>query len=746
MIADSCELTFFINGRKIVLHETQIKPSTTLLQYVRSIGLTGTKLGCGEGGCGACAVMLSKYDRATNKVVHYSVNACLTPLCSLDGLAVTTIEGIGGMREGLHPVQQRIAIMHGSQCGFCTPGIVMAIYAKLRSDPCASPHDLESCLDGNLCRCTGYRPIIDAARSLSNNKAAVDVPQSGCCMGGGGNSSGSCHCKDTMNALRTDDSTDEAFVHHNSELSLNASPGLADELTAKGQTEPIFPPFLVSYVPKSLKLSSDKMMTWFQPLTLNRLLNLKASYPQARIVVGNTEVGIEVKFKGMEYQTLINPIHVEQLKVLRIERTPISNEPNGVTVGAAVSINKLCAFVDTIDKDFSATNKATYRARGLMAIRNMLSWFASNHIRNVACVGGNIVTASPISDLNPLLIACSAVLKANSIKSSSRTIPIDKFFLGYRRVDLCADEILESLFVPLTSEFEFVLPFKQARRREDDISIVTAGIRVCLQYIDGEWKVKSCAIAYGGLAPTTVLALQTAAFLTDSAWSHCNIQTSLLIMKNEFNLPADVPGGQVEYRQSLALSFFFKAFITITMQLEAYVSSTYPNSHEMISAIPSIEPFHVSATRNFITEDKAYSRAEQSYFDRQGTYLHKPHPLTDVNSKLDPDTSFPPASNGEGGSVGKSLMHRNAEAQVSGSAIYTYDMPLPSNALHACLVTSTKAHARIVSVDLQEAQQCSGFVAYLCAKDITGCNLIGAVVKDEEVFATEYVKHYGAVR
>lgn len=745
MTADSCELIFFINGRKIVLHQTQIKPSMTLLQYVRSIGLTGTKLGCGEGGCGACAVMLSKYDCMANKVVHYSVNACLTPLCSLDGLAVTTIEGIGGMKEGLHPVQQRIAIMHGSQCGFCTPGIVMAIYAKLRSDPCASPHDLESCLDGNLCRCTGYRPIIDAARSLSNNKPpAVDIPQSGCCMGGGMNSSGGCHCKDTMNALRTDDSTDEAFVHHNSELSLNATPGLVEELTAKGRTEPIFPPFLVSYVPKSLKLSSDKMITWYQPLTLNRLLNLKASYPQAMIVVGNTEVGIEVKFKGMEYQTLINPIHVEQLKVLRIERTPISNEPNGVTVGAAVSINKLCAFVDTIDKDFSAASKATYRARGLVAIRNMLSWFASNHIRNVACVGGNIVTASPISDLNPLLIACSAVLKANSIKSGSRSIPIDKFFLGYRRVDLSNDEILESLFVPLNREFEFVLPFKQARRREDDISIVTAGIRVCLHYTDGEWKVQSCAIAYGGLAPTTVLALQTAAFLTDSVWSHCIIQTALLILKNEFNLPADVPGGQVEYRQSLALSFFFKAFITITMQLEAYVSSTYPSNHQMISAIPSIEPYHVSATRNFITEDKAYSRAEQSYFDRQGSYLHKPHPLTDAKSEA--NTSFPPSCNGEGGSVGKSLMHRNAEAQVSGSAIYTDDMPLPSNTLHACLVTSTKAHARIVFVDLHEAEQCSGFVTYLCAKDITGCNLIGAVVKDEEVFATEYVKHYGAVR
>jgi len=150
----------------------------TLLSYLRSIGLTGTKLGCGEGGCGACTVMVSHFDSSTQRVSHQAVNACLAPLCSCDMRAITTIEGIGGMRAGLHPVQARVAALNGSQCGFCTPGIVMALYTLLRNNPNASTSFVEENMDGNLCRCTGYRPILDAAKSL--------------CCGGGGGASGSC--------------------------------------------------------------------------------------------------------------------------------------------------------------------------------------------------------------------------------------------------------------------------------------------------------------------------------------------------------------------------------------------------------------------------------------------------------------------------------------------------------------------------------------------------------------------------
>jgi xanthine dehydrogenase molybdopterin-binding subunit B len=149
----------------------------------------------------------------------------------------------------------------------------------------------------------------------------------------------------------------------------------------------------------------------------------------------------------------------------------------------------------------------------------------------------------------------------------------------------------------------------------------------------------------------------------------------------------------------------------------------------------------MSATFNFLTHEKAYSRAEQGFFDRQGTNIHSPYNNTNKDQ-------FPPAPE-DGptvqGGVGQSLMHRNAEAQVSGATKYVDDMPLPANALHACLVTATRAHAKLLSVDTSEAEKCSGFVAYLCAKDVPGDNHMGAIIHDEEIFVTEMVLHYGAV-
>jgi len=115
-------LRFYLNGTKVVLDTAD--PEVTLLEYLRGIGLTGTKLGCAEGGCGACTVVVSQFNPTTKKIYHASVNACLAPLVSVDGKHVITVEGIGSVKNP-HPVQERIAKGNGSQCGFCTPGIVM---------------------------------------------------------------------------------------------------------------------------------------------------------------------------------------------------------------------------------------------------------------------------------------------------------------------------------------------------------------------------------------------------------------------------------------------------------------------------------------------------------------------------------------------------------------------------------------------------------------------------------------------
>lgn len=139
------------------------------------MNLTGSKLGCGEGGCGACTVLVSQcVDHQSGRIEHRTVNACLAPVCSVDGCHVITVEGIGSVsKSNLHPVQSRLAEMFGSQCGFCTPGIIMSMYGMVTSSNqighALTLHDIEDGFDGNLCRCTGYRPILDAAKTFAKD-------------------------------------------------------------------------------------------------------------------------------------------------------------------------------------------------------------------------------------------------------------------------------------------------------------------------------------------------------------------------------------------------------------------------------------------------------------------------------------------------------------------------------------------------------------------------------------------------
>src|ERR1700676_4776128 len=145
-------LVFCLNGRPIRIANPD--PHVLLIDFLRSkeVGLTGTKLSCGEGGCGSCTVLLSRLHRESSEISHTAVNACLRPICSLDGAYITTIEGLGNTRNGLHPIQARIAEMNGSQCGFCTPGMVMNAFSLLQSVTTPTEQNIEDHLDGHICR------------------------------------------------------------------------------------------------------------------------------------------------------------------------------------------------------------------------------------------------------------------------------------------------------------------------------------------------------------------------------------------------------------------------------------------------------------------------------------------------------------------------------------------------------------------------------------------------------------------
>ena len=169
-------IRFVLNGN--IVETEVVDPTRTVLQFLRDdLRMTGTKEGCAEGDCGACTVVVVEVDRRGDGVELKTINSCIQFLPTLDGKELLTVEGLHGKDGGLHPVQQAMVDQHGSQCGFCTPGFIMSLYALYRTNPAPSRQEIDDALAGNLCRCTGYRPIIAAARSMRDAPDDWDAQQ-----------------------------------------------------------------------------------------------------------------------------------------------------------------------------------------------------------------------------------------------------------------------------------------------------------------------------------------------------------------------------------------------------------------------------------------------------------------------------------------------------------------------------------------------------------------------------------------
>ncbi|KAL1122173.1 hypothetical protein AAG570_003578 [Ranatra chinensis] len=641
--------------------------------------------------------MVSKFDRNRKKIIHLSVNACLAPVCSMHGMAVTTVEGIGSVASGLHPVQERIAKAHGSQCGFCTPGIVMSMYALLRSLP-GKPtmEDMEIAFQGNLCRCTGYRPIIEGYRTFTEDwEQRQRLANSGrpngtcgmgekCCRNGNGTKDGDL-CKINGESCPSKD-----------ESLFNSSEFKPYDPTQ----EPIFPPelqvkkhsnYLISDAyDKQFVVMRGKNTVWYRPTSLQQLLELKAEFPNAKLVNGNTEIGVEVKFKNFHYPVLILPTLVPEL-------TATSVRTNDLKIGASVTLSELESVLKSEIKIQPA-----YRTRVFQAINEMLHWFAGKQIRNVGVVGGNIMTGSPISDLNPIFMAAGCNLELQSKEGGIRVVPMDQtFWTGYRKNVVKEDEILTAIYIPYTEQSQYFEVYKQAKRRDDDIAIVNAAFNLKL---DGT-RITSISMAYGGMAPTTLLANTTALKLAGKTWSEETLNNAYTYLMEELPLDPGAPGGMIQYRRSLTLSFFFKFYLSVCGQLE--------REGTKIDIPPSYKSGETKL-RNLTPESSQYF-----------TVIPSEQEKTDL--------------------VGRPIVHKSAFKQATGEAVYCDDMPRFEGELYLCLVTSVRPHARIVSIDSSEALKVEGVVDFVCVRDVPSDNTWGPIEHDEEVFASNKVTCQGQV-
>lgn len=444
----------------------------------------------------------------------------------------------------------------------------MSMYSLLRSRTTSPTEEqIEESLSGNLCRCTGYRPIIDAFRvfaktddELYTKKSSINTPEGAYICPSTGEP---CSC----GGKNVSSDVEAASCGHVS----YDNTGICSET----DKELIFPPELLTRKILPLSLSGFGGLRWFRPTMLQQVLDLKSRYPNAKLVVGNTEVGIDMKFKNLQYKVLISVSHVPELNTLSVKE-------EGLEIGAAVRLTVLQETLRNV-----IVERDIHQTSACKAIVEQLKWFAGKQIRNVSSIGGNICNASPISDLNPLWIAAGAMFQVIDGKGNVRAMMAKDFFLSYRKVDLAANEILLSVFLPWTRPFEFVKEFKQAHRRDDDIAIVNAGMRVFLEQEDGAWVVSDASLVYGGVAPVSFSASETEAFIKGKIWDQKLLSSVLRSLTKDISLSEDAPGGMIEFRQSLSLSFFFKFFVWVSCQMEM--------KHTCMDLLPS----HLSAIKPY---------------------------------------------------------------------------------------------------------------------------------------------------
>jgi xanthine dehydrogenase molybdopterin binding subunit/xanthine dehydrogenase small subunit len=468
--------TFTLNGERIEVRDAP--PNTTLLDWLRRNGRVGTKCGCNEGDCGACTVALLDVN-AAGQPAWRAINSCIALLPMFAGRELVTVEGVArsgghshghGGADGLHPVQACMVKHYGSQCGYCTPGFVMSMFEGYYRDDLREPWQIADQLCGNLCRCTGYRSIRDAAR--------------------------------------------EAFAQR------AERPEETDAFAARLQRG--------APTPEALRYELDGGQVFLRPASLAELLTCLRDFPAARLVAGATEIGVEINKGQRSFPQLISTEAVPELR-------QISSTDEAWSLGASAP---LTAIEEALAGEFPS-------------IAKMLWLFGFRQLRNRATLGGSLATGSPIGDAAPPLLSLDASLVLVS-EAGERTVPLDEFFLSYRKTALKEREVIKSVVLPRTPgrRAEF---YKVSKRREMDISAVSAGF--CVE-TDEAGFVTHARLAFGGVAATPARGKRAETALLGRTLEASREEVAG-ILREEFT-PLSDRRGSAEYRRGVIVGLWEK--------------------------------------------------------------------------------------------------------------------------------------------------------------------------------------------
>eukprot|EP01046_Picozoa_sp_COSAG06_P024206 COSAG06_NODE_1960_length_7977_cov_3.230515_3_plen_1389_part_00 len=465
---------------------------------------TGTKTSCQQGGCGACTVMLSSVNQATGAVENKAVNACLRPLLSCDGQQITTSEGIGSTQGEYHPVQERIAECNGTQCGYCTPGHVMAMFSLLQEKagaPLSRP-EIEERFDGHICRCTGYRSIMKAVHSF----ASEGVPNEG----------------DSVAGVP------------------------AKEWEDYDVTKEPTPPAAVAEGPSAFAATGVDGATWARALTLEEIATIQTASAgkKVRLVCGGTSVGV--------YPDMVTSAEVFiDISAIK-ELAGVSMAEDGLTCGSTTTLSQLLAAL--------MANEAKSQSYGALAkhIKKVANW----QVRNVGSWAGNLVMAKTegfASDIATLMMGAGAILK---VLSGGETKEQDILsFLS--ESDSMGDAIIVSITIPVLAEGEHLFTYRTAQRPKNAHAFVNACFRATVK--DG--TISNSKLAFGVVQKKAVFAEAAMAAMDGKSLDVEGLAAALagldsMEIEPEEQYHSDQqPEGKDAYRRNVASSFVYKFFL-----------------------------------------------------------------------------------------------------------------------------------------------------------------------------------------
>ncbi|XP_023950412.2 uncharacterized protein LOC112054753 [Bicyclus anynana] len=492
-------VTFKVNGEEHSVG-SDVSSTTTLLEYLRTrLELRGTKYMCLEGGCGACIVSVVKCPGSNME----AVNSCLVSVTSCQGWEVSTIEHVGNRLKGYHPLQTTLAGSNGSQCGYCSPGWVMSMYSLLDSKP--TMLEVERSLSSNICRCTGYRPILEAFR-----KFASDCPDE----------------------AKLADIEDLQLCTKTKETCSKECDDREWCLLSKDALEDIV----------RIKLKDGRQ--WFGVCTVADIFNVlrtegRDSY---MLVAGNTGKGV---IPILEYpRILIDVSRVSELKGYLVDQN--------LVVGAGTTLTKFREILE----EASHSGSFAY----LSVLNDHLDLVAHVAVRNLGTIAGNLMLKHQnnkfASDIFVLFQAIGAKITLALAPGVTKVVTLKNFL-----VENMIGKLILNIVLPPLSRNNRLVTYKIAARSRNAPAIVNA---VFIFRYKSDNLARSCRIVYGGLSPNFSRARNTEkSLIGKNLFQNAVLQEALRVLSKELIVTENPPEPSARYRKQLAIGLFYKALLSL---------------------------------------------------------------------------------------------------------------------------------------------------------------------------------------